>query len=42
MSEELHTEAHNIFRDTVRRFLAQEVVPYYEEWEDSHEIPRDF
>ena len=42
MSEELHTEAHIIFRETVRRFLAQEVVPVYEKWEDNHEIPRDF
>ena len=41
-SNDLYTEAHHIFRDTVRRFFEQKVVPFYPDWEDNHAIPRDF
>ena len=28
-------EEHNIFRESVRRFLEAEVVPHYEAWEEA-------
>ncbi|MGG0174764.1 acyl-CoA dehydrogenase family protein [Gottfriedia acidiceleris] len=33
---------HKIFRDSVRKFLASEAVPYYEQWERDGIIPREF
>ena len=38
----MYDETHDIFRETVRRFLDQYVEPRYQEWEDNQEIPRDF
>lgn len=35
------TAEHEVFRETVRRFVEREVVPGYREWEDRGEIPRD-
>lgn len=35
-----YTEEHRIFRDSVRKFFDQEVVPYVEEWEDAGIVPR--
>ena len=32
---------HNIFRDSVRRFLEAEVVPVYDLWEEAGETPRE-
>ena len=32
---------HELFRDTVRRFLETEIVPYHEEWEDVRLVPRE-
>ncbi|RZT87133.1 alkylation response protein AidB-like acyl-CoA dehydrogenase [Pseudonocardia sediminis] len=32
---------HDLFRDTVRRFVADHVVPHYAEWEHAGEVPRD-
>ncbi len=32
---------HNIFRDSVRRFLEAEVVPEYAAWEDAGQTPRE-
>ena len=32
---------HELFRDTVRRFLETEIVPYHEEWEEVHLVPRE-
>ncbi len=31
----------DIFRDTVRRFLADEVEPHYERWEKAHIFPKE-
>ena len=38
----MHTEAHAIFRETVLRFLDQQVTPHYQQWEEDQHIPRDF
>ncbi|HYM50071.1 MAG TPA: acyl-CoA dehydrogenase family protein [Candidatus Limnocylindrales bacterium] len=37
----LFTDEHEAFRDTVRRFIAKEVTPYVESWEEAGEFPRD-
>ena len=37
----LYAEEHEIFRDTVARFLKEEVLPEYEKWEDAGRTPRD-
>ncbi|MDE0716368.1 MAG: acyl-CoA dehydrogenase family protein [Rhodospirillaceae bacterium] len=34
------TEEHNILRETARRFIAEEVQPHGDAWEDAEEIPR--
>jgi len=34
------TEEHNIFRDSFRKFLAKEVTPFAEEWEEAGIVPR--
>ena len=35
-------EEHLIFRDSVRRFLQKEVIPYYREWTKEKSVPDDF
>jgi acyl-CoA dehydrogenase len=35
-----YTEDHRIFRDSVRKFFAKEVIPYVEEWEETGMVPR--
>lgn len=35
-----YTEDHRIFRDSVRKFFAKEVIPYVEEWEEAGMVPR--
>ncbi|MFO1188299.1 MAG: acyl-CoA dehydrogenase family protein [Alphaproteobacteria bacterium] len=37
----LFSEEHEIFRQTVRRFVEQEVVPHHAKWEKSGVVPRD-
>lgn len=34
------TEEHQLFRDTVRDFVAKEITPYLNEWEKNQQIPR--
>ncbi|HJH10995.1 MAG TPA: acyl-CoA dehydrogenase family protein [Metalysinibacillus jejuensis] len=36
------TKEHDLFRKSLRQFLAEEAVPYYDEWEQNHLIPKDF
>ena len=36
----LYAEEHELFRETVARFLQKEVLPHYEEWEDAGKTPR--
>ncbi|MCX5825234.1 MAG: acyl-CoA dehydrogenase family protein, partial [Deltaproteobacteria bacterium] len=35
-----YTEEHRIFRDSLKRFLAKEIVPHIEEWEEAGIVPR--
>ncbi len=37
----IYAEEHEIFRDSVARFLKEEVLPEYEKWEDEGRTPRD-
>lgn len=37
----LFKEEHNIFRESVRRFMEKEVVPYHAQWERDGIVPRD-
>ena len=36
------TTDHQIFRQSVRRFLEKEAVPHFSRWEDERLVPRDF
>jgi acyl-CoA dehydrogenase len=40
MHELLQTEELEVFRQTVRMFMRQEIEPHVEEWERSREVPR--
>ena len=35
------SEEHGLFRETLRRFINEEVIPYGDQWEDAGEIPRE-
>jgi len=37
----LYEDDHEDFRESFRRFLAKEVVPYFEQWEKDGIVPRD-
>lgn len=36
-----YTEEHRIFRESVRKFLEKEVIPYVEEWEEAGITPKN-
>ncbi len=36
----LFSQEHEIFRDSVRRFMTNELAPHHEEWEEKGEVPR--
>ncbi len=36
----LFSEEHEIFRQSVRRFMEREMAPHHEAWEDAGEVPR--
>ncbi|MFF2535760.1 acyl-CoA dehydrogenase family protein [Streptomyces cyaneofuscatus] len=40
MQRQIFTEEHDAFRATVRAFLAKEVLPYYEQWEQDGIVSR--
>ena len=40
MRRTIFNQDHEAYRETVREFLAREVIPYYEEWEDARLIDR--
>lgn len=42
MSKPYLTEEHEIFREAFRRFLEKEAAPYYLEWEEAKQVPREF
>ncbi len=41
MVQEYFDESHNMLRQTIRKFLEREVLPYVEEWEEKEEFPRE-
>ena len=36
-----YTADHEAFRDTLRRFVAREIAPYVDEWDEAGEFPRE-
>ena len=38
----VYSDEHVMFRDSLRRFLEKEAVPYFEQWEEDCIIPRTF
>lgn len=36
-----YTEEHKMFRESVRKFLAKEITPHAEEWEEAGIVPRE-
>ncbi|GAA2121120.1 acyl-CoA dehydrogenase family protein [Kitasatospora saccharophila] len=42
MRRTVYNEDHEAFRETIRDFIAREVVPVYESWEEAGHPPRDF
>ena len=41
MARKWFTEAHQIFRDSIRRFIEKEVAPNMERWEEQRDVPRE-
>ncbi len=41
-TESLWTPEHQIFRETVRHFIATQIEPFVDQWVENHEIPRSF
>ncbi|GII04739.1 acyl-CoA dehydrogenase family protein [Planobispora takensis] len=41
MQRDLFDEEHDLFRETVREFLAREVAPHHEQWEKDGIVPRE-
>lgn len=37
----LFSEEHNLWRETVRRFIEKEIVPFHEQWEKDGIVPRE-
>ena len=37
----LFDSEHEIFRESVRRFIEKEITPYHEEWEKEGVVPRE-
>jgi acyl-CoA dehydrogenase len=37
----VYAEEHELFRDSVRKFLEAEVIPYHESWEKAGQVDRD-
>ena len=41
MARSWFTEDHSIFKESLARFLAKEVVPHIDDWEEERMIPRE-
>ena len=41
MRRELYDDDHQAYRESVREFLAREVVPHKDQWDDDRWIPRE-
>ena len=37
----IFSEEHDIFRQTVRRFVEREIVPFHAKWEEDGIVPRE-
>ena len=42
MRRSVYTEDHEAFRQMIREFIAEEVLPVYPEWEKQGHAPREF
>lgn len=42
MSHPYLRDEHTIFRQSIRKFLEKEALPFYEQWEENRIIPREF
>jgi acyl-CoA dehydrogenase len=40
MTASLYSSEHEAFRDTVKRFIADEIAPYHQQWEKDGVVPR--
>jgi alkylation response protein AidB-like acyl-CoA dehydrogenase len=40
MKSPFFNQEHELFRQSVREFLAKEIAPHYDEWEEKQQIPR--
>ena len=41
MYEEHFTESHQMLRESVRKFIAREIAPYINQWEEEEKFPRE-
>ena len=41
MSDDLFTPEHEVFRESIRNFIDNELSPHAEEWEEAGEVPRE-
>jgi len=41
MPRRLFTEEHQIFRESFRKFLEKEVIPFLDKWEHDKIVPKD-
>lgn len=41
MERNIFTDEHEMFRESVRRFIQKEIAPYHEQWEEAGLVPRD-
>jgi acyl-CoA dehydrogenase len=37
----VYTEEHKLFRESFRKFLEKEMVPYFPQWEEERKVPRE-
>ncbi|MFA1710117.1 acyl-CoA dehydrogenase family protein [Peribacillus frigoritolerans] len=37
-----YNEEHEMFRTSLRKFLEKEAIPYFEQWEENHLVPKEF
>ncbi|HID51465.1 MAG TPA: acyl-CoA dehydrogenase, partial [Anaerolineae bacterium] len=41
MERNIFTDEHQMFRESVRRFIEKEIAPYHEQWEKEGIVPRE-
>ena len=41
MDLSIYTDEHNMFRETFRKFVAKEITPNVEQWEEARAVPRE-